>query len=134
LVLLELSVDGHIATGSKDRTSLFDGQFLVPGVESGETVKRWLAGGAGGQRERHWPQDTSTLITEIFSALRELRLADMVRQYERYLISKYGCGIKGLDHGQLSQQLENLHKCKQDNELCEKFRSYLSQLGEAQGA
>lgn len=62
------------------------------------------------------PQDTETLITQILGVLRELRLAGMVQQYDRYLISKYGCGIKGLDHEQLRQQLENLQKCKQDDE------------------
>ena len=44
-VTLELSVDGHIATASKDRTSLFDGQYFVPGRDTGQILKEWLQGG-----------------------------------------------------------------------------------------
>ena len=32
---LELSVDGHITTASKDRTGIFDGQYFVPGSVTG---------------------------------------------------------------------------------------------------
>ncbi|MCF8029885.1 MAG: ATP-binding protein [Desulfohalobiaceae bacterium] len=42
--VLEISVDGHVASASKDRTSLFDGQYFVPGVETGQTLASWLRG------------------------------------------------------------------------------------------
>ncbi len=45
-VVLDLSVDGHIATSSKDRTGLFDGQFMKPSVETGKMVLDWLESGA----------------------------------------------------------------------------------------
>lgn len=38
--------DNHMATVSKDRTGLFDGQVFLPGVETGEAVANWLATGA----------------------------------------------------------------------------------------
>lgn len=42
--VLELSVDGHIATATKDRTGLFDGSYFTPGKETGEKLMAWLNG------------------------------------------------------------------------------------------
>jgi hypothetical protein len=42
--VLELAVEKHVCTASKDRTGLFDGQYFVPGVETGQTLKAWLNG------------------------------------------------------------------------------------------
>lgn len=44
-VVLDLSVDGHIATSSKDRTGLFDGQFMKPSAETGKMLLDWLESG-----------------------------------------------------------------------------------------
>ena len=43
--VLDLSVDGHIASTSKDRTSLFDGQFNVPTPATGAMLRAWLESG-----------------------------------------------------------------------------------------
>ena len=44
-VVLDLSVDGHIASASKDRTGLFDGSHFLPSRASGEALSNWLKGG-----------------------------------------------------------------------------------------
>lgn len=44
-VVLDLSVDNHIATAAKDRTSLFDGQHFMPTSATGETLREWLDNG-----------------------------------------------------------------------------------------
>lgn len=44
-VVLDLSVDGHVATATKDRTSLFDGKHFVPGHETGQELISWLQTG-----------------------------------------------------------------------------------------
>lgn len=44
--VLDLSVDSHIATASKDRTSLFDGQNFVITQETGKQLAAWLDSGA----------------------------------------------------------------------------------------
>ena len=44
-VVFDLSVDGHVATASKDRTSLFDGLHFVPGAETGQRLLEWLEKG-----------------------------------------------------------------------------------------
>lgn len=44
-VVLDLSIEGHIASASKDRTRLFDGQHFQPSVKTGEQLRAWLEGG-----------------------------------------------------------------------------------------
>ncbi|MCP3867751.1 MAG: AAA family ATPase [Gammaproteobacteria bacterium] len=41
-LVMDLSVEGHVATASKDRTSLFDGSHFVPTAETGEGLREWL--------------------------------------------------------------------------------------------
>lgn len=43
--VLDLSVEGHVATATKDRTGLFDGAHWVPSKATGAALKDWLAGG-----------------------------------------------------------------------------------------
>lgn len=44
-VVLDLSVDGHVATAAKDRTGLFDGKHFIPGGTTGGTLRQWLETG-----------------------------------------------------------------------------------------
>lgn len=44
-VVMDLSVDSHIATAAKDRTSLFDGQHFTPCPETGAKLRAWLDSG-----------------------------------------------------------------------------------------
>lgn len=44
-LLLDLTVDGHIATASKDRTRVFDGQHFTPAIATGEALRQWLETG-----------------------------------------------------------------------------------------
>jgi hypothetical protein len=44
-LVLDLSVDGHVATSSKDRTGIFDGKYLVPTIECGKDLLKWLDAG-----------------------------------------------------------------------------------------
>ncbi len=46
--VFELSVDGHIATASKDRTTLYDGRHFKPAVETGKELLDWLEAGIDG--------------------------------------------------------------------------------------
>ncbi len=43
--VIDLSVDSHVATATKDRTRLFDGQHFVPAVATGEALREWLGTG-----------------------------------------------------------------------------------------
>lgn len=44
--VMDLSVDSHVATATKDRTRLFDGQHFVPTTETGAALRDWLETGA----------------------------------------------------------------------------------------
>ena len=44
-VVLDLSLESHIATASKDRTSLFDGRHFVPTIDTGRELRGWLDSG-----------------------------------------------------------------------------------------
>ena len=44
-VVLDLSIERHIATATKDRTSLFDGQHFIPTPATGEALRAWLEAG-----------------------------------------------------------------------------------------
>jgi len=43
--VFDLSIDGHVATATKDRTRLFDGKHFVPRVETGQALVTWLETG-----------------------------------------------------------------------------------------
>lgn len=43
-LVMDLTAD-HIATVSKDRTGLFDGQYFTPSVETGKQLREWLESG-----------------------------------------------------------------------------------------
>jgi hypothetical protein len=44
-VVLDLSVEGHVATASKDRTGLLDGKHFVPSQTTGDLFNQWLEKG-----------------------------------------------------------------------------------------
>lgn len=43
--VFDLSVDGHVATATKDRTGLFDGLHFVPSIMTGDALRDWLMTG-----------------------------------------------------------------------------------------
>jgi len=49
--VLDLSVEGHIATASKDRTRLLDGKHFVPSPATGEQLREWLETGKDAREE-----------------------------------------------------------------------------------
>jgi len=60
--VLELAVEGYVVSASKDRTSLFDNQYFVPGMERGKALLNWLSGGEdeGQAIGREEPQEFDT--------------------------------------------------------------------------
>jgi len=45
-LVMDLSVDGHVAIASKDRTGLFDGTAFVPSESTGQMLVEWLNTGS----------------------------------------------------------------------------------------
>jgi hypothetical protein len=50
-VVMDLSVDGHVATATKDRTRLLDGKHFVPTIGTGESLRTWLDSGKDATEE-----------------------------------------------------------------------------------
>lgn len=50
-VVLEITVDSHVATAAKDRTGLFDGRHFTPTMETGEKLREWLETGIDPKEE-----------------------------------------------------------------------------------
>jgi hypothetical protein len=44
-VVLDLDIDKHVATASKDRTDMFDGRYTIPTEQTGAELRAWLETG-----------------------------------------------------------------------------------------
>lgn len=60
-LLLDLTIDSHLATAAKDRTSLFDGQHFTPSPETGTQLREWLDSGVD-------PVETSRALLDTLKA------------------------------------------------------------------
>lgn len=77
-VVLDIDVDKHVASASKDRTSLFDGEVFVPTIGTGETILQWLESGAEPQSctEHTAPQHDRVNLAALAKDLSEVRDGD----------------------------------------------------------
>lgn len=120
-LVMDLSVEGHIANASKDRTGLFDGQHIVPSEDTGKSLKGWLEGGSP-ERTQHQPEPEqpnfqrggSFLLERLYSSLEGLELLDRLEDYNRYVSGRYGVpDMEMLQKEQLIEQLNLLLQCKE---------------------
>ena len=109
-VVLDLSVDGHVATGTKDRTGLFDGQYFVPNSDTGQQLKRWLQGVKSNVLDINVSPDGADLVLRSLSGL---GLADLGDPYRDYVCGKYGLGsVSEMKPDQIEEQLAILGQCR----------------------
>jgi hypothetical protein len=139
-VVLDLSLEGHVATASKDRTSLFDNQYFVPSVETGKHLQDWLSKEEKPlSSQQYMPspfdikedpvnENQACHSEDLFSKLRELGLGDRIKEYDSYVVNKYGYGFKDMDQGEIQELYQNLRRCEKDPELREKFKDYLDRF------
>lgn len=66
-LVMDLSVEGHVATATKDRTGLFDGAHFVPGRETGEALREWLV------RGKDPAEESKRLLQRLKAALPKLK-------------------------------------------------------------
>ncbi len=62
--VLDLDVDRHVASASKDRTGLFDGKVVIPDAQTGRALADWLDQGAP-EPAPPPPFDLAALATEL---------------------------------------------------------------------
>jgi len=88
--VLELSVDGHIATATKDRTWLFDGSYFTPGKDTGEKLVAWLNGEPTGTATIS--PSTPTLLGRSSRCPHRLRWKHALKEKLRSLTCSAFCG------------------------------------------
>jgi hypothetical protein len=65
-VVMDLSIEGHVATATKDRTRLFDGTHFIPQADTGEALREWLGTGKDPAEEsRRILKRLKTAVTKI---------------------------------------------------------------------
>ena len=145
---LFLDIDqNHVAAASKDRTSLFDGKFFKPSIETGKTLIEWLERGAlpdkphqansepeqaphdsssqdKGNKEKPSPSGSEGNGLKILFA--KLDSDGLSRDaYKAYCYQKYGIhSMKELTPSQREEQIKILNSLKNGERLKE-FRKIL---------
>lgn len=82
-VVLDVNLDGHIATSSKDRTRLFDGRHVTLNADVGEQLAEWLDSGIDpveqGRKKLESCKDLAALkdVWESLGSLEKQSLADV---------------------------------------------------------
>jgi hypothetical protein len=109
-VVLDLSIDGHVASSAKDRTGLFDGQHLVPDEGVGVRLGSWLRGDV----QQAKVLDLSPGVPErLKRELAGLGLADLAVPYAEYVCAKYGLtSIREMSAPQVEEQTVILGQCR----------------------
>lgn len=124
-VVLDLSVDGHVATSTKDRTGIFDGQYLIPGEETGRKLLDWLNGGENPRGE---------LIRQIEGLIRQLKLEELKTAYWSYAGNRYrAASLDQLDLPHLQEQLALLTQCWQNPSKLAQFQKHLAEIVRQRG-
>lgn len=116
--VLDIAIEGHVATATKDRTRLFDGERFVPDEETGRRFLEWLeesgmATDTPGTLHRLESVGMKSARKKLESELDATGLGDHRDAYEAYVCEKYELSsLDDLDQMQLSEQLVILHQCQ----------------------
>ena len=123
----------HVATASKDRTSLFDNKYFTPSTETGIILINWLnnapdakplqaaktAPAATKDNKQTSPkvtQGSSTRYADLFIVANALKLSD--EDYKYYCYQRYGLhSMAELTDGQIAEQVKLLDSLKKPERL-----------------
>ena len=123
----------HVATASKDRTSLFDNKYFTPSTETGIILINWLnnapdakplqaakpAPAATKDNKQTSPKVTlnsSTRYADLFIVANALKLSD--EDYKYYCYQRYGLhSMAELTDGQIAEQVKLLDSLKKPERL-----------------
>lgn len=84
-VVLDLSIDGHIATSSKDRTGLFDGKHMMLKPDTGKMLLDWLETGV----EPSKPITLTELLKKIKETKALAHLQNLWEKHKQVVINKF---------------------------------------------
>jgi hypothetical protein len=117
---MDLSVDGHVASSTKDRTQLYDGRYFTPNEETGRELLAWLNQGDDPRQDAMGKIDTM-LTTLDLSALRS--------NYWLYALNRYqAASAELLTEGQFQEQIALLTQCQQSTAKSNQLRDILQSI------
>lgn len=122
-VVMDLSIEGHVATASKDRTGLFDGSRLTPDSSTGRKLLEWLESSAIPTNNGENPG-----LKTLMETFGQVGLDDLHDEYTAYVCERYG--ISGMDEmsvNQSSEQITMLKQCLVREEKMSQFVDILRQ-------
>jgi hypothetical protein len=80
-VVLDITTPSHVATSTKDRTSLFDGKFFKPDKKTGEQIKEWLSS----KENEENGNKTETEFANFVVAIKNLKKKMTKESYDKLL-------------------------------------------------
>ena len=136
-VVFDLSIDGHVASATKDRTGQFDGQYFTPSENTGTILLGWMNSGAPlemvppGKAFPAPPDDqkpNAFLHGQLHRLLRENVLMEYFDAYQLYACARYSVtSMDDLEASQLTEQVLMLRQCKEKREKLNQFVDLLKQ-------
>lgn len=134
-VVLDLSIDGHVATATKDRTGLFDGQYFSPSEEIGNRLSTWLNSGelpedrAVATQPKPQPEKPRSFLHEhLHKMLEAVGLLGYLDLYSLYVCTRYDVpSMDQLAQKQLAEQLTMLRQIKDKKTKFNQFVDILNQ-------
>ena len=135
-LVLDLSIEGHVATATKDRTGIFDGKYFTPNQETGSQILNWLNSGKPEEiqvpvqkpQEKIVEHPHQFLHDQLHRMLEQTGLMDHLDLYYLYVNDRYNVfSIDMLTQKQLMEQLTMLRQCKQREEKLNQFIEILQQ-------
>jgi len=115
----------HVATASKDRTSLFDNKYFTPSQETGIILINWLNNApdalqipktAPAANSPKVTRNSSTRYADLFIVANALKLSD--EDYKYYCYQRYGLhSMAELTDGQIAEQVKLLDSLKKPERL-----------------
>jgi len=122
-VVLDLSVEGHVATASKDRTGLFDGSRLTPDSSTGRRLLEWLESSAIPADKGDNPG-----LKTLMETFGQLGFDDLHDEYAAYVCERYGMSaMNEMNASQTSEQTTMLKQCLAREERLSQFVDILRQ-------
>jgi hypothetical protein len=120
-VVMDLSVEGHVATASKDRTGLFDSTRLTLTPDMGKKLHSWLESSGIPTKSEQIPEVDR--LSEIFG---QLGLDDLWDEYQGYVGERYGVNaVNEMNTDQVAEQIIMLRQCLAREEKRTQFADIL---------
>jgi hypothetical protein len=120
-VVMDLSIEGHVATASKDRTGLFDNTRLTPDPHTGRKLLEWLE-----SHEFPTDKDEKPVVKTLMETFGQFGIDDLHDEYTIYVCERYGVSeMEDMNADQVNEQVTMLRQCLVREEKKTQFANFL---------